>query len=580
VFIDGHAVGTTCNRYLLVENLRAGRHRVEAKARDDRYAHQLVERELAPGDVQLCEMTLQPGKGFLRILSDVGVLTVQVDEKPYRVPARIEVEAGYRLLIVGDERALYRVEVLPNQTVDVRVTQEWSTREVPPGALVVAPDGRGEFRELEQALHQAPPGAYVCVRAGLHRLSRPLRLDRPLSIIGAGEDATFLVGERGPAILTFSGDDTLLLSYLTLRREGEEAGDVARCDQGKIVLRRCRVEGAKAKEGPLGFGLRIYGRGRGEVEHCTFQRNELVGLGVDGQGAFTVEQSVFTANGFGIVLRGVAAGAARNNTCSGNERSGVIVADEAKPRLEGNTCEGNKGSGIAYFGSSTGVACNNTCSDNVASGIYVDERAQPTLEGNTCQGNKESGICYFGSAGGVARDNTCSSNESVGIIVADEAKPRLEGNTCQGTGVCGIAYVGSSAGVACNNSCSCNERYGIYVGKQAQPTLEGNTCQGNNWSGIGYFGSAAGVARNNTCSGNERSGIIVADEAKPRLEGNTCEGNKGSGIAYFGSSTGVACDNTCSGNELFGIYVEDDAKPMLQGNTCHGNKRDDIFSFR
>lgn len=84
--------------------------------------------------------------------------------------------------------------------------------------------------------------------------------------------------------------------------------------------------------------------------------------------------------------------------------------------------------GIAYFGNTTGAARRNTCRGNEQHGIYVGEQATPTLEENVCEQNKWDGSAYVGNAGGIARRNICRGNEQQGIYVQSGAMPRLEGN--------------------------------------------------------------------------------------------------------------------------------------------------------
>jgi len=348
---------------------------------------------------------------------------------------------------------------------------------IPPGALVVAPDGSGNFRSLEEAVQQARPGAVIYLKAGIHRLKHPLVIDKPLTLIGEGMETTRIVCDGEEYVVKFSGNGLFSVSDIAFVHEGARWGDAVRANMGEIRFYRCLFTGGVRDEANQrgGDGLWLYGTARGDVRECVALRNAGMGIRVSGK---------------------------------------------AQPTLEGNTCRENKQDGIGYFGSASGTARNNLCTANEFHGIGVHEQAQPTLEGNTCRENKQDGIGYFGSASGTARNNLCAANEFHGIEVSNQAQPALEGNTCRENKGAGIAYFGSASGTARNNLCAANEFHGIQVSNQAQPTLEGNTCRENKQNGIAYFGSAAGAARGNRCAGNGYEGIYVAPTARPVLIAN------------------------------------------------------------
>ena len=373
--------------------------------------------------------------------------------------------------------------VTAGETLELPVVAQW-TEALSALSCVVAPDGSGDFRSLEEAVSKAQPGATLYLKAGIHRLAHPLALDKPLTLIGEGMETTQIVCDGEGSVVSFSGDGLFSASDLAFVHEGIRWGDAVRANRGEVRLYRCLFTGGVWDEANQrgGDGLWLYGTVRGYVEACW---------------------------------------------ATGNQLAGIRLSGQAQPTLEGNTCRENKSAGIAYFGSAAGAARQNTCAGNEKHGIYVGEQAQPTLEGNTCRENKGAGIAYFGSAAGAARQNTCAGNEKHGIYVGEQSQPTLEGNTCRENKDTGIAYFGSAAGAARQNTCAGNERNGIYVGEQAQPTLEGNTCRENKLYGISYGNKAGGVARGNECTSNGEDGIFVVPTAHPMLRDNRCRGNKG-----------------------------------------------------
>jgi parallel beta-helix repeat protein len=304
----------------------------------------------------------------------------------------------------------------------------------PSGTLVVAPDGSSDFRSLEEAVQKAQPGATLHLKAGVHRLKRPLAIDKPLKLIGEGMETTRIACDGKEYVVRFSGDGLFSASDIAFVHEGGRWAYVVMVDKGEVSFIRCHFTGGvrdKAnKRG--GSGLRLSGTVSGRIEACQ---------------------------------------------ATGNHLHGISVFDQAQPTLEGNTCRENKRSGIVYFGNATGVARQNICVGNEA-GISVFDQAQPTLEGNTCRENKWAGIVYFDNATGVARQNICVGNEA-GISVFDQAQPTLEGNTCRENKWAGIVYFDNATGVARQNTCAGNEGDGIYVASTAWPTLKDNRCWGN-----------------------------------------------------------------------------------------------------
>jgi len=435
---------------------------------------------LSLGQGATAEFEVQGGPGQVVVDSDqvrvtpqqfgAGVTRIRVEVKPLASGGALW--TTLKLLTAGE-------------TLEVPVVAQWipPTVSIPPGALVVAPDGNGNLRSLEEAVQQARPGAVIYLKAGIHRLKHPLVIDKPLTLIGEGMETTRIVCDGEGCVVEFSGDGLFSARDLAFVYEGTKWGDAVRANKGEVQFYRCLFTGGVWDEANQrgGSGLWLYGTARGDVRECV---------------------------------------------ASGNEGTGIRVSGEAQPTLEGNACQENKEAGIAYFGRAAGTARQNTCASNEKHGIYVDEQARPTLEGNTCRENKEAGIAYFGSASGTARNNLCTANE-FGIVVIEQAQPTLESNTCRENKQSGIAYYGSASGTARNNLCTANGLDGIGVIEQTQPTLEGNTCRENEWSGIAYFGNAGGVARSNECTGNGDDGIYVASTACPTLRDNHYRGNKG-----------------------------------------------------
>jgi len=531
--------------------------------------------ELRSGQAASAEFEVQGGPGQVVVDSDqVRVTPQQFGAEPTRL--RVEVKplgAGsvlwttLRLVTAGETLELPVVAqwteapqpppLPPSWVVGVPFPSIEPAVSIPRGAVVVAPDGSGDFRSLEEAVPKAQPGATLYLKAGTHRLAHPLTLDKPLTLIGEGMETTQIVCDGEEHVVKFSGDGLFNASDIAFVHEGTRWARVVEVATGEISLTRCRFTGGVWDEAEKrgGSGLRLLGQTHGTVMECQF---------------------------------------------IGNGLHGILVEEQAQPTLEGNTCRENKDTGIAYFGSAAGVARQNTCSGNEKNGIYVDQQAQPTLEGNTCRENKASGIGYFGSAAGVARQNTCAGNESHGIYVGGQAQPTLEGNTCRentwkGIGVndqakptmvgntCernksdGIGFWGSATGVARGNKCEGNEGNGILVMGQAKPMLDENEC--GQWEfhlSYNLLDSLSSIPTNAL----DTDFLLRRGWGPSRMPITMGEANKKNGIAFYEQSGGEAQNNRCIGNDGDGIYVASTARPTLKNNYCAGNKGKEVNDQR
>jgi len=384
---------------------------------------------------------------------------------------------------------------------------------VAPADEVVVPAADGA---LEDAVRRVRPGTILRLGAGTHRLGRPLRIDKALWLLGAGTETTRVVGSGEGYVLRYEAQGRLVARDLTVAHEGTMPANAVEVAQGEADLESCAFTGAIKDEdgagdpGGTGNGLVVRGKARGVVRHCV---------------------------------------------AGGNARAGIRVNDQARPDLEGNTCERNNSCGISYFGEGGGVARANTCAANLGHGIQVSERARPELVENTCRENGGTGIGYFGEGGGVARANICAANLDHGIWVGERARPELDRNTCRENETSGIGYFGEGGGVARANICAANS-YGIWVSEWARPELERNDCSSNNSSGIGYNGEGGGVARANTCAGNTYQGIWVGERAHPELVENTCRGNGQYGIAVIAPSRARLGRNECANNVAGPIFSQ------------------------
>lgn len=357
---------------------------------------------------------------------------------------------------------------------------------------------------LIATLADARPGAEIILPAGTVTLGAPLELDRPLTIVGAGLDATRLECAAEGWVVAVTADAVLTIRGITLAHVGEARADVVHVEAGHVLLEACRLTGARrgSTDSDGGHGIVVRGRARLDSTGCEIVGNDW----------------------HGVAFLGDDGGTARGNRCQDN-RHGIAVGGSAEVELVGNTCHGNLLSGIAFFGQAGGTARENTCQANGDNGIAVVESARPELVGNVCHSNLGAGIDYSDEAGGAARENTCRGNHGSGIAVGESAAPALSRNTCRANALSGIDYFGEARGAARENICQDNQEHGIAVGETAAPDVIGNVCRANAGAGIDLAERAGGTARENRC---ERNGIGIHAEAgvRAQIDGNECRDNR------------------------------------------------------
>ena len=158
--------------------------------------------------------------------------------------------------------------------------QQTLTPELRVDRLVVALDANGDVRSLEAAVRVAAPGATLLLRAGTHRLSRPLRIDQPLSLVGDGRESTYVVCASPGCVVQVGGNGRFAASDVTFIHEGAQVANVIEVACGEIDLRRYRFLGGVYDESTEsgGTGLVLRGQVQGTVAECKASGNGYDGI--------------------------------------------------------------------------------------------------------------------------------------------------------------------------------------------------------------------------------------------------------------------------------------------------------------
>jgi len=210
---------------------------------------------------------------------------------------------------------------------------------MPPARIEVTAGG-----DLAAAVAAVAAGGEVALAAGEYRLAGPLRVMKPVRIVGRGRDSTRLVSSTADSVpvVVVGGADQFELADLELRHVTSASVPALRIEALNAAISQLRVvgNGNRANDcGGMGPGIAIVGGSRARVV-----RSEIRGF------------------------------------CSA-----IRVSDSAAPELSGNTLTENA-AGIRYQGSAGGSAYQNKIFRN-GDGIYV-EAGRPILDANEVTRNR------------------------------------------------------------------------------------------------------------------------------------------------------------------------------------------------
>jgi SH3-like domain-containing protein/nitrous oxidase accessory protein NosD len=192
----------------------------------------------------------------------------------------------------------------------------------------------------------------------------------------------------------------------------------------------------------------------------------------------------------------------------GGRGPGVLIGDEAEPRLRG--CEltdtgavaieirgkarprielcyihDTRGGGVVVLDESRPLLVGNRLLQAGTFGMQIGHSAQPTLESNEVRGARHDGVYVFGRAAPTMRQN----------LIAACASRRTD-TAC-------LSFDEDSAGTIVENTVEqCTRRPGVLISENAHPLLQANRIRGN------------------------RIGVLLAGRSFATLEGNVLEDNK------------------------------------------------------
>jgi parallel beta-helix repeat protein len=378
----------------------------------------------------------------------------------------------------------------------------------PPGRVTPKVADRVTVRpqeNLQQRIDRAAANSIVHLQSGIYKISKPLSIQKPIELKGAGPNHTLIVSNTGESVLEINNITNLKVSGVGFEYQGEKWSDLIRVKDSKITINNCLFRGAayqdQSRKG--GNGILFEGSSTGRVQNSRFHNN-YIGINIRQKSKPTVSGNEIWNNHVGVQISETARPALTGNRIRENFNNGIAILDQAQPVIESNQINENRANGLFFYGSKfSGNIRNNQIFRNRDMGILLANESQPTVEGNKIKWNGLGGLQFNDKSSGIVRDNEIQNNKHGGIKITNTAKPMVKTNSIKG-----------------------NQGDGIEIMDRAAPTVDGNEITQNNGDGISLLLTApGGFVSNNICKGNQGYGISILKSARPSLVNNKLQGN-------------------------------------------------------
>jgi hypothetical protein len=254
-----------------------------------------------------------------------------------------------------------------------------------PKTVVVALDGTGEYRSIQEAIDQASRGATIRIKPGQYQEDVTVHSKDGIRLIGDGPRFVTVVGRNRVGAFHIGkwpyGATDVEISGLTIKEHGGLALGIF---NGRgIVLRDLKIEG-------LVFGQQVQDV---RIERCVIGGSETTGVQFADSQA-TLVGNLIHDNDHGVTVAGKSDILLERNIITRSLFEGVIVTDQAHAVLLRNTIVKN-GGGVAFLGQSRGEASGNIIGFNRA-GILIASSSTVQLAHNALY-NGENNYLRAGS---------------------------------------------------------------------------------------------------------------------------------------------------------------------------------------
>ncbi|MEW1776038.1 right-handed parallel beta-helix repeat-containing protein [Streptomyces sp. NPDC086777] len=436
--------------------------------------------------------------------------------------------------------------------------------------------GRGAYRTIGEAIRAASPGDLVVIAPGTW--TENLVLDRAVVLTAEhGRGSVVIAAPPGEApTVTVDGPDCALHNItvwgsdaglpavsvspgagLVLEEcsveggrvqvkgpEDEEGGTTA------VVLRRCRLEGARLA------GLHLAGGVRARLEDTAVTGVDGTGVVLSGTASLdAVRLRLERTTGSGMRLRGRSRLRLTDSVLAGSGRAGLLLEDATEATAGESRIETPGAAGVHLTGSARAELTDCRIRGAAASGLVVQETARLSAAGCSVADAGANGLLVTGSAEAELADcridrSTFSAVHLAGTAVGRLADCRVRGGSEHGVhatgearieltdcGITDVAMTGVSVlerAVATLTGCRvAGTAAGIGIGSPAGSTVADTTVTGTTEIGVQVAKGAAVSLAGIRISGAGAAGLVVDEGAQATVTGGRVEDCAGSGAVVW-----------------------------------------------
>ncbi|MGY4976643.1 right-handed parallel beta-helix repeat-containing protein [Streptomyces sp. 900105755] len=445
--------------------------------------------------------------------------------------------------------------------------------------------GRGAYRTIGEAIRAASPGDLVVIAPGTW--TENLVLDRAVVLTAEhGRGSVVIAAPPGEApAVTVDGPDCALHNItvwgsdaglpavsvspcagLVLEEcsveggrvqvkgpEDEEGGTTA------VVLRRCRLEGARLA------GLHLAGGVRARLEDTAVTGVDGTGVVLSGTASLdAVRLRLERTTGSGMRLRGRSRLRLTDSVLAGSGRAGLLLEDSTEAMAGESRIETPGAAGVHLTGSARAELTDCRIRGAAASGLVVQETARLSASGCSVADAGANGLLVTGSAEAELADcridrSTFSAVHLAGTAVGRLADCRVRGGSEHGVHATGEARIELT-------DCGITDvaMTGVSVLERAVATLTGCRVAGTA-AGIGIGSPAGSTVTDTTVTGTKEIGVQVAKGAAVSLAGIRISGAGAAGLVVDEGAEAAVADGRiedCAGS---GAVVWTGARPEVSG---------------